>query len=139
MPACSKTADPTADLARCFLRLANLPNALDRLSRYEATLWRQAGQSCLRSSPLIFIGVRKSSRRISPGAQAATDGRQAMFEKSTSRLSSRHTMMPSWRCQPISKLSTKTKSHVRLPAERHIPGNLTAEAKMNILARKLAK
>jgi hypothetical protein len=39
------TIDPTADLARCFLRLANLPNfALDRLSRYEATLWRQAGQ-----------------------------------------------------------------------------------------------
>ena len=38
-------ADPAADLARCFLRLANLPNfALDRLSRYEATLWRQAGQ-----------------------------------------------------------------------------------------------
>ena len=37
--------DPTADLARCFLRLANLPNCvLDRLSRYEATLWRQAGQ-----------------------------------------------------------------------------------------------
>jgi hypothetical protein len=31
--------------ARCFLRLANLPNfALDRLSRYEATLWRQAGR-----------------------------------------------------------------------------------------------
>ena len=38
-------ADPTADLARCFLRLANLPNfALDRLSRYEAIIWRQAGQ-----------------------------------------------------------------------------------------------
>jgi hypothetical protein len=37
--------DRTADLARCFLRFANLPNfALDRLSRYEATLWRQAGQ-----------------------------------------------------------------------------------------------
>jgi hypothetical protein len=36
---------PTTELARCFLRLANLPNyALDRLSRYEATLWRQAGQ-----------------------------------------------------------------------------------------------
>ena len=32
------------EFARCFLRLANLPNfALDRLSRYEATLWRQAG------------------------------------------------------------------------------------------------
>jgi hypothetical protein len=37
--------DPATDLARCFLRLANLPNyALDRLSRYEAILWRQAGQ-----------------------------------------------------------------------------------------------
>jgi hypothetical protein len=33
--------EPNADLAHCFLRLANLPNfALDRLSRYEATLWR---------------------------------------------------------------------------------------------------
>jgi len=37
--------DSTIDFARCFLRLANLPNfALDRLSRYEATLWRQAGR-----------------------------------------------------------------------------------------------
>ena len=37
--------EPNADFARCFLRLANLPNfALDRLSRYEATLWRQAGR-----------------------------------------------------------------------------------------------
>jgi hypothetical protein len=37
--------DPTTDLARCFLRLANLPNdVFDRLSRYEVTLWRQVGQ-----------------------------------------------------------------------------------------------
>jgi hypothetical protein len=37
--------DPAADLARCFLRLANLPSfVLDRLSRYEAILWRQVGQ-----------------------------------------------------------------------------------------------
>jgi hypothetical protein len=37
--------DSTAELASCFLRLANLPNyALDRLSRYEATLWRQVAQ-----------------------------------------------------------------------------------------------
>ena len=37
--------EPNADFAHCFLRLANLPNfALDRLSRYEATLWRQAGR-----------------------------------------------------------------------------------------------
>jgi hypothetical protein len=39
------SADPSADLASCFLGLANLPSyALDRLSRYEATLWRQARQ-----------------------------------------------------------------------------------------------
>ena len=39
------SVDPAAELTRCYLRLANLPNfAPDRLSRYEATLWRQAGQ-----------------------------------------------------------------------------------------------
>jgi hypothetical protein len=33
------------EFARCFFRLANLPNlALDRLTRYEASLWRQAGR-----------------------------------------------------------------------------------------------
>src|SRR6516225_1451124 len=37
--------DSGIDLARCFLRLAYMPNfALDRLSRYEAMLWRQAGR-----------------------------------------------------------------------------------------------
>ena len=35
----------TTAFAQCFMRLANLPNfALDRLSRYEATLWRQASR-----------------------------------------------------------------------------------------------
>jgi hypothetical protein len=39
------SADPSADLAGCFLGLANLPSyALDRLSRYEVILWRQARQ-----------------------------------------------------------------------------------------------
>ena len=38
-------AVPNVEFARCFLRLANSPNfALDRLSRYESTLWRQAGR-----------------------------------------------------------------------------------------------
>jgi hypothetical protein len=33
------------EFARCFLRLVNLPNfALDRLSRYEAALWRHAAR-----------------------------------------------------------------------------------------------
>src|SRR5262249_1660248 len=41
----SDSALSVVEFARCFLRLANLPNfALDRLSRYEVTLWRQAGR-----------------------------------------------------------------------------------------------
>ena len=39
------SVDPSAELTRCYLSLANRSNfALDRLSRYEATLWRQVGQ-----------------------------------------------------------------------------------------------
>jgi hypothetical protein len=38
-------ADPGHHLAQCFLRLADLPTyPLDRLSRYEHTLWRQVAQ-----------------------------------------------------------------------------------------------
>ena len=43
----SSDTDPSAqdDLTHSFVRLANLPTyPLDRLSRYEATLWRQASQ-----------------------------------------------------------------------------------------------
>ena len=41
----TRTNATAAEFARCFLRLANLPNfALERLGRYEASLWRQAGQ-----------------------------------------------------------------------------------------------
>jgi hypothetical protein len=40
-----ETADQSDDLTRSFVRLSNLPTyPLDRLSRYEATLWRQACQ-----------------------------------------------------------------------------------------------
>ena len=40
-----KSIAQAPDHAQCFLRLANLPSCpLDRLSRYEAVLWRQAGQ-----------------------------------------------------------------------------------------------
>jgi hypothetical protein len=39
-------APPSRDIALTYLRLANLDNELiDRLSRYEATLWRQAVQT----------------------------------------------------------------------------------------------
>jgi hypothetical protein len=44
-PSPNVKTDNSVEFARCFLRLANLPNfALDRLSRYEATLWRQASR-----------------------------------------------------------------------------------------------
>jgi hypothetical protein len=58
-------ADATAvEFARCFLRLANLPNfALDRLSRYEATLWRQAGQIL---QALEILDRRKPQERKRP-------------------------------------------------------------------------
>jgi hypothetical protein len=46
IPNSETTADDSAeDLGRCFLRLSNLPDGtLDRLNRYEVTLWRQVGQ-----------------------------------------------------------------------------------------------
>jgi hypothetical protein len=45
VPDSEMKANANMEFARCFLRLANLPNfALDRLSRYEASLWRQAGR-----------------------------------------------------------------------------------------------
>jgi hypothetical protein len=44
-PCTVEPADPSDDLTRAFVRLSNLPTyPLDRLSRYEATLWRQACQ-----------------------------------------------------------------------------------------------
>jgi hypothetical protein len=43
--AIKKSVNPAIEFARCFSLIADLPNyALDRLSRYEANLWRQAGQ-----------------------------------------------------------------------------------------------
>ena len=55
---------PAADLARCFLRLANLPNyALDRLSRYEATLWRQVRQVLLALDALDRSKPQERRRR----------------------------------------------------------------------------
>ena len=55
----SDSAFSVVEFARCFLRLANLPNfALDRLSRYEANLWRQAG--CFTLSKHWIVANRRS-------------------------------------------------------------------------------
>jgi hypothetical protein len=53
------------EFARCFLRLANLPNfALDRLSRYEATLWRQAGRMLYALEKLDRRKPQERARRV---------------------------------------------------------------------------
>jgi len=53
------------EFARCFLRLADLPNfALDRLSRYEATLWRRAAGRFTLSKHWI-VANRRSERAAS--------------------------------------------------------------------------
>jgi hypothetical protein len=61
-----KSSNPALEFARCFLRLANLPNfALDRLSRYEATLWRQSRQILLALDALDRRKPQERTRRAS--------------------------------------------------------------------------
>ena len=72
------TVDPAIDLARCFLRLANLPTyPLDRLSRYEAILWRQAGQILFALEGLDRRKPQKRGRRFPIGSRQdlPADGR----------------------------------------------------------------
>ena len=60
-----KAGAPAVEFARCFLRLANLPNfALDRLSRYEATLWRQAGRTLYALEKLDRRKPQERARRV---------------------------------------------------------------------------
>ena len=62
-----KCDGPTIEFAKCFLRLANLPNfALDRLSRYEATLWRQAGRILFALDVLNRRKPQERMRRFCP-------------------------------------------------------------------------
>jgi hypothetical protein len=67
----AETDDHSAtEFARCYLRLANLPNyALDRLSRYEATLWRQVGQILFALDHLDRRKPQERRRRLSVGSR----------------------------------------------------------------------
>jgi hypothetical protein len=63
---------PDVELARCFLRLCNLTNyALDRLSRYEATLWRQVRQILYALDNLDRRKPQERTRRFCPGSEHA--------------------------------------------------------------------
>jgi hypothetical protein len=70
-PSHEEFGDQTDNLTHAFVRLSNLPTyPLDRLSRYEATLWRQACQilfalQCLdRRKPWEIMKIR--ARRCDP-------------------------------------------------------------------------
>jgi hypothetical protein len=61
---------PEVEFARCFLRLANLPNfALDRLSRYEATLSRQVGRILFALETLDHRKPQERTRRFRLGSE----------------------------------------------------------------------
>jgi len=74
-PSCgTKSFDPASDFARCFLRLANLPSyPLDRLSRYEAVLWRQAGQILFALDALDRRKPQERGRRFRMGRRSEPD------------------------------------------------------------------
>jgi hypothetical protein len=69
------SADPTRELARCFVHLANIPTGLlERLSRYEATLWRQVGQILFTLDALDRRKPQERRRTLgSSGAWARSD------------------------------------------------------------------
>jgi len=69
-------AKHTVDLARCFLRLCNLSNyALDRLSRYEATLSRQIVQTLVTLDCLERRKPQERRRSIRFGGSQELSGR----------------------------------------------------------------
>ncbi len=74
----TRPLDAATDFARCFLRLANLPSyPLDRLSRYEAILWRQAGQILFALDALDRRKPQERGRRVRIGRrrELSADGR----------------------------------------------------------------
>jgi hypothetical protein len=69
---------PAVEFARCFLRTANLPNfAIDRLSRYEAALWRQAGRILLSLNALDRHKPQERRRRFFFG----NEQEQSVFQR----------------------------------------------------------
>jgi hypothetical protein len=64
----------TVEFACCFLRLANLPNfALDRLSRYETNLWRQAARILYALETLDRRKPQERERRLRVGDRSEFD------------------------------------------------------------------
>src|SRR5947209_20580238 len=71
------TATPSRDVAISFLRLPNLDNDIvDRLSRYEAALWRQLAQTLftLQALKRADNSIRSSSRGFNSCAPGDRQG-----------------------------------------------------------------
>ncbi len=72
----SKSVDSATEFARCFLRLANLLSyPLDRLSRYEGILWRQAGQILFALDALDRRKPQDGERRFRHRRHLPAEGR----------------------------------------------------------------
>jgi len=70
------SVNPVAEVARCYLRLVNLPAfVLDRLSRYEIALWRQVDQTLV---ALDALDRRKPQERR---GQTALPGSPAVVSR----------------------------------------------------------
>ena len=64
------SGQPSVDFAQCFLRLTDLPNfVLDRLSRYESTLWRQVGRILFALDALDRRKPQERCRRSMPASR----------------------------------------------------------------------
>ena len=76
------SSDSKKDIADCFLRLADLPtSALDRLSRYEHMLWRQARQIVFTLE--VVAAPQASSRAAQPFHSRSGDASPAPCPKSS--------------------------------------------------------
>jgi hypothetical protein len=68
-----KADDPMVEFARCFLRLTNLPSfSVDRLSRYEATLWSRVTRTLYALEILDRRKPQERSPRVNPARLAGT-------------------------------------------------------------------
>ena len=94
----------TVEFARCFLRLANLPNfALDRLSRYEATLWRQVRQTLFALDALDRRKPQERGRRFPIGRRSVLpsferDGSYEALRDESGQLITRAHRRGNWVC-----------------------------------------
>ena len=68
-------ADQAEDLTRWFVRLTNLPTyPIDRLSRYEATLWRRTCRVSSRCSVSTAANRGKDKGCVEPSATLIAQG-----------------------------------------------------------------